>query len=507
MPKADFLKLLEDSKPFKDYFISNLAQKIQSIKQKEYSTQMSGFMIAKISDTYLHDVLIADEDMSIINALREMDQKRDSCIIVKYNNGEHGIVTDSVIRKKVILQNRSFEDPIGPIANAPIIKMDIDEYLFNALLTFTKHSIKRVAITKDGEIIGVLEQLDLLSYFANHSYLVSVQIKKAKTKDELKRASLDLINIIKKINAKGVKVEYISKLVSELNEKIYEKLFKMVVPRELRDDCALIVMGSEGRKEQILKTDQDNALIVRDGVDVSQYKEYMDQLTSDLIDFGFPRCDGDIMVSNPYWCKNESDYRSEIKRWMDSANGDDFMNMAIFFDSICITGDDKLIDDLKDMLFDGIEHKDLFMANFAKASLLFETPIGMFSNLITDKDEHKNEINIKKGGIFPIVQGIRAYSLRYKVRETDTNGRIAELTKKGILEERFAEELKEAFDTLRNLRLKSGLYKLEHGLDHDNYINPSKLNKLELDLLKDSLKIVNAFKKSINHHFKVDFVS
>jgi CBS domain-containing protein len=507
MAKEHFLALLENSKPFKDYYLSDLAQKIQSIKQKEYSTQMSGFMIARIYDTYLHDVLIVDEECPIFDALKQMDQKRDSCIIVKYQNGAFGIVTDSVIRKKVILKDKSFSDPIGPIANSPIITMSHDDYLFNALLTFTKHSIKRVAIIKDAAIIGVLEQLDLLSYFANHSYLVSVQIKKAKTLDELKRASLDLINIIKKINAKGVKVEYISKLVAELNQKIYEKLFKMTLPRELRDDCALIVMGSEGRKEQILKTDQDNALIIKDGVDVSIYTPYMQKLNQTLIDFGFPKCDGDIMVSNPYWCKNQNEYKKEIERWMESAHGDDFMHMAIFFDSICVAGNESLLSELKKIIFDKVEHKDVFMANFAKASLIFDTPIGMFSNLITDKNEHKNELNIKKGGIFPIVQGVRAYSLRYKVEETDTISRIQALAKKTIFEERFAGELIEAFDTLRNLRLKNGLDKLERGLPADNYIKPADLSKLEIDLLKDSLKIVNSFKKSINHHFKVDFVS
>lgn len=503
LKKEDFLSLLDSNKTFKAYFIQDLANKIQSAKAKEYTTELSGFMMARVQDSYLHEPTIVEKECSIMEALAQMEAKKSSCIIVRSGEGyEYGIVTDSIVRRHVLFNEYDKHAAIGPIALHPIITIEADDYLFNALLSFTKHSIKRIVVTRDGEIIGILEQLDLLSYFANHTYLVAVQIRKATTIDELKQASSDLISIVQKLHVKGTKVDYIAKLISEINEKIYEKLYAMIVPEELATKACLIVMGSEGRKEQLLKTDQDNALIIDDSMDESLYIPYMQRFTATLIDFGFPRCEGNIMVSNPYWCKHQSAYHQEIVRWFDAPSMEDVMNLAIFFDAIPVAGNASMLRSLKAEVFEYVEEQSPFLANFAKAATAFETPIGIFTNLIAQN----NKIDVKKGGIFPIVQGIRALALEHKIEPTDTVTRIKKLAKLDIIDADFAGALIEALDTLLNLRLKERLARGEEkGLD--NFVNIENLNQLELELLKDSFKIVNKFKKFLTHHFKLSMVS
>lgn len=503
LKKADFLALLESNAAFKAYFIQDLANKIQSAKQKEYTTELSGFMMARVQDSYLHAPTIVDKGCSIMDALKQMEANKSSCIIVRNGNDyEYGIVTDSIVRKHVLFNEYDKYGAIGAIALHPIITIEADDYLFNALLSFTKHSIKRLIVTRDGEIIGVLEQLDLLSYFANHTYLVAVQIRKASSIEELKQASNDLMNIVKKLHIKGTKVDYIAKLISEINEKIYEKLYQMILPEELAKKACLIVMGSEGRKEQLLKTDQDNALIIDDAMDEKAYEPYMQRFTQTLIDFGFPRCEGNIMVSNPYWCKHKSAYQKEIDRWFDAPNMEDMMNVAIFFDAIAVAGNTKMLSTLKEEILERVEEGSPFMANFAKPSTSFETPIGMFTNLIAQD----NKIDVKKGGIFPIVHGVRSLALEHKLEATDTITRIKKLAKLDVIDSDFAGALIEAFDTLLNLRLKERLQKGE-SKGFDNFVNIENLNQLELELLKDSFKIVNKFKKFLTHHFKLSMVS
>lgn len=500
MAKKDFKALLDSNSEFKNYYINDLANKIQSAKQKEYTTQMSGFMIAKVTDTYLHKPCIVEAFTPIMDALAKMEELKTNCILVQ-DEQQLGIVTDSILRKHILYENYDKYAPIGPIALSPIISIDHDDFLFNALLAFTKNSIKRIVVKKDDKVIGILEQLDLLSYFANHSYLVAVQIKKASTIEELKSASQDFINIIKKLHAKGTKVEYIAKLISELNEKVYEKLYEMLVPVYLRNKACLIVMGSEGRKEQMMKTDQDNALIIDNDIDEKLFEEYMEKFTNTLIDFGFPRCEGNIMVSNPYWRKTLTSYKGEIDRWLEAPSGDDYMHLAIFLDSICVSGNKELLSQLKNMIFERVKDRSVFMANFAKAALLFETPIGMFTNLISNN----NLIDVKKGGIFPIVQGIRSLALENSISETTTVGRIRELKKIKLFESDFSGALIEAFDTLLNLRLKERL-RTTTNKESFNLIDIGNLNQLELELLKDSLKIVNKFKSFLTHHFKLNMV-
>jgi len=504
LKKEDFLALLDSNASFKAYFIQDLANKIQSAKQKEYTTELSGFMMARVQDSYLHEPTIVEKGCSIMEALKEMERKKSSCIIVQNGEGyTYGIVTDSVVRRHVLFNEYDKNGPIGPIALHPIITIEADDYLFNALLAFTKYSIKRIVVTRKGSIVGILEQLDLLSYFANHTYLVAVQIRKAETVEELKQASVDLINIIKKLHVKGTKVDYIAKLVSEINEKVYEKLYKIIVPKELADKACLIVMGSEGRKEQMLKTDQDNALIIDDRMDASMYVPYMQRFTNTLIDFGFPPCEGNIMVSNPYWCKSFSEYKKEIVRWCDMPTMEDVMHLAIFFDAISVAGAADMLAELKSDIFEATRGQDVFMANFAKAAVAFETPIGMFTNLIAND----NKIDVKKGGIFPIVQGVRSLALQYGIHETDTVTRIRKIIEHEVMDEDFAGALIEAFDTFLNLRLKDRLARSNASTAFDNLIDISNLNQLELELLKDSFKIVNKFKKFLSHHFKLSMVS
>lgn len=502
LKKEDFLALLDANAAFKAYFIQDLANKIQSAKQKEYTTELSGFMMARVQDTYLHEPTIVEPHCSIMHALAQMEAKNSSCIIVQgaFQN-EHGIVTDSIVRRRVLFNEYDKHSPIGPIALRPIITIEADDYLFNALLLFTKHSIKRLVVTKAGKIIGILEQLDLLSYFANHTYLVAVQIRKATSIEELKHASNELIHIVKKLQVKGTKVDYIAQLISEINEKIYEKLYTMIVPQSLAQKACLIVMGSEGRKEQMLKTDQDNALIIADDANVDDYVSYMAFFTQTLIDFGFPKCEGNIMVSNPFWCKRHSDYVGQIHRWFDEPNMEGMMNLAIFFDATAVAGEHNLLESLKAILFERVETNSPFLANFAKSAVAFETPIGLFTNFIAQD----NRIDIKKGGIFPIVHGVRSLALEYKLSLSNTNARIKQLAKLEVIDDDFAGALIEALDTFLSLRLKERLSSISQ--DHRNDINLEKLNQLELELLKDSFKIVNKFKKFLTHHFKLSLVS
>ena len=178
------------------------------------------------------------------------------------------------------------------------------------------------------------------------------------------------------------------------------------------------------------------------------------------------------------------------------------MDLAIFFDSFAVAGDKDLLINLKDDLFHKLHDQDVFLAYFAKSTLTFDTP-STIANFMT-KTHH---IDIKKAGVFPIVQGIRSLALREKIRETTTVKRIKILEQKKVLEHDMAYELLEAFDVLGMLRLKAQLQKVQDGLTINNDIDTHSLGKIERDLLKDSFKIVTDFKKFIAYSFKTDKIS
>jgi CBS domain-containing protein len=501
--KIAFLELIEENEGFKNFFLNNLVNKLQTLKEKKYTSELSSFMIARVADTVLHPPCIVKEGTKLIDAIEKSMEFHTSTIIVKKQNGEFGIITDSLLKVKVLLQGRDLNIHVEDIAIFPLLAVNQDDYLFDAFSLLIKKNIKRVGVVdNDCQMVGILEQIDVLSHFANHTYVVDSKIKNAKTIEELKEASSEFINTIKTLNAKGVKVNHISNLIGQLNTKVYKKLYKFIVPKELQKDACFIVMGSEGRNEQIMKTDQDNALVVKDGLDVEQYRPYMQQMTESLIDFGYPPCPGNIMVSNPFWCKTVSEYKSETKKWIENPDMQNYMDLAIFFDAFAVAGDKELLINLKDDLFNKLHDKDVFMAYFAKATLTFDTP-STVANFMTKS----HNIDIKKTGVFPVVQGIRSLALRERIRETRTTNRIRILEQKKILESQMANELLEAFDVLNTLRLKAHLQKAQDNVKINNEVDTHKLGKIERDLLKDSFKIVNDFKKFITYTFKIDKIS
>jgi CBS domain-containing protein len=498
--KKTFLKLIELNQQFKDYFLNDLVNKIQSLKDKEYTSELSSFMIAKVEDTLIHEPCIVDENTKLIDAIEKSMEYKTSSIVVKKDSGEYGIITDSLLKIKVLLEGRDLTIPVKDIAIFPLLNVNNDDYLFEALTILIKKNIKRIGVTNNkNEMIGILEQMDILSHFANHTYVVDSKIKKSKNIEELKNASKDLLIIIKSLHVKGVKVNHISNLIGQLNTKVYQKLYSLVLPIELQNNACLIVMGSEGRNEQIIKTDQDNALVIKDGIDIELYQPYMNEITKHLIDFGYPSCEGNIMVSNPFWCKTVNAYKNEIARWIESPTFQNYMDLAIFLDSFAVAGNKELLINLKNDLFDKVQNKDVFLAYFAKATLTFDTP-----NTITNIINKSHYIDIKKAAIFPIVQGIRSLALREKIKETTTIKRIKILEDKKILEKEKVAELLEVFEFVNTLRLKTQLEYIHNGKKINNEINSDSLGKIERDLLKDSFKIINEFKRFISYTFRID---
>lgn len=511
LKKERFMQILSSNQQLENYFFQSISDKLNNNILNEKNKDMANIMIAKVKDAKVHKAVVVDTNKTIYEAAKIIKQEKIPTLLLKDEDGEMYIVTDSDFRQKVILNRMDYDDLVVKIASKGLIYINEDDFLFNAQLQMAKHGLKRVVVKNDhDEIVGILDQISLSSFFATNTFAVSNQIINAETLEELKEASHSFIKIIKSLNAKGVKIEFISKLINQLNKKLLDKLYKILAPKELIGKSCLVVMGSEGRAEQILRTDQDNALIISDDCSISEEKlrEFTHLFTETLVDFGFPRCEGNIMVSNPYWCRSQSDFKELIYEWVNNPSGDNFMNIAIFYDALCVSGDIEIIKELKNYLFKISSNSQSFYTNFARVINSFDVPLGFFDGFVfNSKDEkHKDEIDIKRGGIFIIVQGIRSLSIQNRVLNTNTIKRINSLKELKVLDDESAKELIMAFNILNSLKLKASLEKLDKKEKIDNFVNPNRLTIMEKDLLKDSFKIVNKLKKRLENHFKLNYV-
>ena len=507
IPQEIFLELCQNNSEFKNYFFSSIVERMNMLKERKESAKMADMMLTRVDETILHTACVVDHSIPIIDAIKKMEEENAAALLVKNESG-YGIVTDADFRQYILHHEQKNLTIISQIQTYPIISITEGELLFNVLLLMTGRSIKHLPVlNEEDEVIGLLELIDLLSHFANQSHIIHVQIAKANDIQTVIDASKRIDTMVKTLHLKGVKSRYIARLVSEMHKKMYAKLFELIFPSEWHDKCTLILLGSEGRGEQILKTDQDNGLIFEDGFEPEDQEKVTRKFTETLDEIGFPRCKGNVMVINPKWAKSTKNYKEDIHRWITSPGKNDLMDMAIFFDIFAVAGKISIFKELRNYLMEQIKQHNEFLPHFARSIETFESPLGLFSRFVSKDKGHKDEIDIKKGALFALIHGVRALALEHGIHKTNTTERIKALNDIGYMSKEDAGDLLEALEIINTLRLHSQLEKLEKEKEIDNYISLTSLSKLERDTLKEALKTVEEFKKVVSYHFHLSMVS
>lgn len=494
LPTSILLELMTGNPLFADYFQQNLAAKREIVAQHGQGQDMAEFMLARISDGMLREPPIVAEGTSLHEATRLMREMKSDCLLARKGN-RYGMVTRTDLLDAVVLGGMSVEADVSEIASYRLITADPEDYLFNALIQMTQHQIERIVVMAEGNrLAGVVELTDVLSHFSSHSHVIGLRVERANTVEELREAALGLTDLIRALISTGVKIRFTMELLAAMNGRIISRLFDLLIPQDMRPHVCLIVMGSEGRGEQIMKTDQDNALLVRNGLEWPGMMETLRRFSETLISFGFPPCPGNIMVSNPEWVNSIDDWTRKLKQWSQSYDGMAVMNLAIAVDSKPIAGNIALFKVARNAFLRSVQSNDIFLSHFAKAALNFDTPLTIFGNL-----KSKEQLDIKKGGIFPIVHGVRTMALEQRILETNTFRRIEALVEMGRMDKAMGENLGEALSIFIQLRLNQQIQRVEASADGrdgtPNTIDLQCLNKLERDLLRDALHIVKDFKK------------
>jgi CBS domain-containing protein len=497
LPRDLTLRLINQNPRFASFFYLDIAHKIDAVSREDEAARFTPLLGAKVSDLFLHPAIFLDAIDTI--AVAGAGLKAANCYALFVRDGESiGIVTRSDLVNGAILERRSIDSPIGALAHQPIVCVASDDLISTALLKMTKHNKRRVAVVEEGAFIGVLEDIDLLSYLGGNSQLVAARIDRASSIADLARAAQKIDPQIRTLRRQGVKIDVVCEIVSDLNRHLHAKLFSLVAPKSIRESGCLILMGSEGRGEQTFRTDQDNGLILAAPAPLADLERFRADVFDTLEQCGFPPCPGEVMVRNPAWSKTLDEYRNDFRRWLALSDETGAMNIAIFYDAEAAAGDVELLRAAKQDLIDLTRGEPVFLARFARAIDAFPTPIGFFNNLVTSKAEG-DALDLKKGGIFPIVHGVRALSLEKGLHETGTTARIARLEEVGAFDHQFARELTQALHYLMTLRLDAQIAESAS----TSLVKPGELSTMERDLLRDALHVVKRLREMLRRHFNL----
>lgn len=505
LPKAVFLAIYHDNAAFAAYFDHNLARR-KAVIDAEQQQHLSEFVLTKVDASVYHPALILPPSASLIQTTQKLKEHDIDAALIQLEANDprrieqpsahpYAIITRTNLLHAVLLEGHSPHEPIGRIATFPVHYVEQEEFLFNAMITMTRQRMKRLMVTQGKKAVGMLDMTQILSAFSTHSHVLTLRIERARTIDELARAANQQRNLVESLHRNGIRTRFIMALISALNEQIIEKAFELTVPAEQREHCCLLVLGSEGRGEQILKTDQDNALIMKDGLNWQQFQPAMHAFTHTLIQLGYPLCPGKVMVSNPKWVKTQREWQTTISKWIGLAQPETVLDLAIIADAHAIAGNRQLLDPIAQHLRANTQGNPLLLSRFVRPAMRFSVPLGLFGRVKNDKEG----LDIKRGGIFPIVHGIRTLALEFALTETNTFERIEALRQQHILEPDTADNLSEALKLFFKLRLSQQL--TQHNTQ--NHLVTQHLGRAERDLLRHSLHVVKKFTQFLRYRYQV----
>ena len=512
-------ELLETSSLFTEYFFkSHLTKYIDKTFQEKQNTSLlfgnsdSILIKTRVQDIGLKDVVTVEYNATIQASAKLMAQEKiSSLIIVDAEKNPAGIVTDRDLREKVVAEGMDVSKPISTIMSKPLIRVETTDFCFEAVLKMIKNNVHHIIVMKNGVLRGIITNHDFMILQGTSPLSVVRAIESQQTIEGLITESKNINRIISLLLKEGAKASSITGIITEMNDRLLKKVLDIAEthfgPPPI--PYCWIVFGSEGRKEQTYKTDQDNAIIIADTETDERVKdaeayfsEFSLYVKDALLKCGFPLCQGDYMASNPKWRQPLKVWQDYFSQWIFTPTPDAILASCILFDFRPIYGDFSLADGLRDHLREKLKNQDMFLKLMAQLTIKLRPPIGFFRTFVTEKSgEHKDQLNLKFTCLAPLVNIVRLFSLENHIPETGTLDRLHALRDKHTIVSEFGEELEHAFEFLTLLRIRHQHEQIEKSSEPDNFINPKELSNFERKVFKESCQLILKIQEMINKKY------
>ncbi len=518
--KEAFMDLLNSAPKVTNYFLHSMTDKLvrtayKELRQHRVSTRTEGSLYlfsAQVGAVGKDTIYTIDAEDTVQNAAINMAIYHIGSLLVKDKTGDIvGIVTDKDLRTRVVAQGLDYETQVKWIMASPVQTIQSHAVCFDALLKMMTKSIHHLAIERQGKITGVVTTHDIMVLQGTSPLYLFREIVAQRKISGLYQLSRKVPLVVRSLIEEGAKANNITRMITILNDHILDRLLTLLIEKLGPPPIHFcwLLMGSEGRREQTFRTDQDNAIIYEIPQDEAQKQAAMDYFKKlgelaieHLVECGYPLCPGNIMASNPDLRQDSNGWIKSFNRWILNPAPQEVLNSTIFFDFRAGYGDEGLAKNLRNHLNKTVPQQEIFLTYLAKFCLTNRPPLSFFKNLIVEKDgEHKNSLNLKEKGLVPFVDFARLLSLKHGISESNTMGRLQLLNEQGYLSRDLYTETVAAYEFLMQLRLINQLYMLEEGKTPDNYINPADLSDLEKQTLKEAFEVVRRIQSNVNQQF------
>jgi CBS domain-containing protein len=511
------LKLLGTNPEFAEYcFRSRLKRLVDMVYQEiRDRTLLYGggdklLFTNILADLATKQVITASEDCTIREAAEIMANRGVSALLLLDAQGyPSGLITDRDLRNKVVSKGRDTDGRVGDIMSVTIIKSEARDYCFEALLKMMRYNIHHLLVVDKGELRGIITNHDLMLLQGTSPLSVAREIENQDTIDGLAPAARKISRIITLLIREGAKASHITRIMTEINDRLVRKVLEITETRLGPPPVGYcwIAFGSEGRKEQTFKTDQDNAIIYADpdgdGSEAeAYYTKFSVRVRDALVRCGFPPCSADYMASNPKWRQPLGVWRKYFSAWIHYPTPEAVLRSLIFFDFRPVHGDILLAEKLRAFLSHEVRGNARFLSQMAGVVLQNRPPLGLFGRFTTErKGAWKGAFDIKIKGLCPIIDLARLFALESGVYHTGTVARLMELKDRTGVAGSFAGEFEQAFEFLMTLRLRHQFRQMGAGIELNNMIDPRDLGTMEKRMLKEAFRVILSAQEATRQNY------
>jgi len=499
IPEGVFHELVKNV-DFAEFFLKSLSERLRSLSPFPGTSSLSGNITAPVEQLIARPPIFVPKTASVEEAAKVMRRAWASSVLVE--GSPPGIVTDYDLRTRVLANGLGPETPVADVMSCPVKSLTAESPVYGALLYMLQENIHHLPLTRHEDIVGVVTDTDLLRFQAKNPLFLLKQLERMDSAENLSRYSLDVAGTVETLAQGGLDVPRIGRIVGSLNAALVRKLLQLA-EAELGPPptpYTWVVFGSGGRWEQVILTDQDNALIYEEESPAAEkyFAELSAHMANNLMLAGFPECPGGYMATN--WRKPLAAWIEIFNGWIETPSPHALMEVGIFFDFRPVFGTLSL-KPLENLLIRAGRNK-IFLAHLANAALQFHPPIGFLWRI-------RNEggwVDLKTGGIAPVVGLARAYGLESRAAFRATIDRLHAAADAGALSKSGADMLIETFSFLMRLRLKAQLESIKNGEPPTNKLQLNAISSLERRHLKDAFMAIRDMQSATAQRFRTDFL-
>lgn len=521
LPGETLESLMVSHPPFSGHFTGILSERLrllykEVIAQQSYeahTTTESPLLRKRVSEIMTRAPITCHYSTPVAEVARIMtDHRVSSVVVVDDKNYPIGLVgEEDLVHKVLIRPSWQTENLVaGFVMEEKVIKLRMDAFYNQALLAVIKHQVKHMVVMDEDRLVGILTLRDLVNTRSTGSLWVTDKIETAKNLDHLVQIGQEVDDLLNVLVGERASVPELFEIITEMHDRLTCRVIEFCELEMIQKgygpppvDYCWVNMGSAGRKEQTLRTDQDNAIIYADGD--PDHKNYFHALATriveELIRAGFAPCKGEVMASYGKWCRSLSQWKQIISRWMNREDMDSVRMLTILLDFRPVYGSRYLSQELWDHSFEAFQSSSGLSHYMTEDELMRPVPLSIMGGFLTEKKgSHKNEINLKIVSRH-IVNCFRVFAIMKRVTETSTLVRISRIVHEGVISREEGDMIQEAFETLMILQIRENVNKVKQGREADNYINPYRLNKTEQLLLKGAFSAISQLQKITREHF------